>query len=66
MRFADLAIGDRFDWVNGARPTFCHFHDRCMKTGPRKYRSIETAEEFRVGTVNAEVHHVDLRKSAHN
>jgi hypothetical protein len=37
-----------------------------MKTGPRKYRSIETAEEFRVGTVNAEVHHVDLRKSAHN
>jgi hypothetical protein len=63
MKFAELATGSRFDFVDDAMPTLNSFHDRCEKISPRKYRSLESGIEMRVSTINADVWHVDLRKS---
>jgi hypothetical protein len=56
MRFADLAIGQEFDWVDDTRH-FNSFFLRCRKVSTRKYVDSQ-GYTHEVGTVNASVFHV--------
>lgn len=66
MRFRDLAIGDTFDWINDARPSWTSFHHRCVKVSARRYRAVHDmngdlaadAPSMTVGTINASVFHI--------
>lgn len=55
MKFRELVLYQRFDWINDSGPN--SFFDRCVKTGSRKYRSITTDIEYTVGSINATVYH---------
>ena len=58
LKFRDVAINEPFDFIApGLRNTF---FDRCFKTGARTYRSFSTNQEYRIGSINAEVFHVGL------
>jgi hypothetical protein len=50
VEFNDLIPGDRFDWTASERPSF---FDTCVKTGTRRYQSVITCLEYRVGSVHA-------------
>lgn len=50
IEFNDLQLGARFDWTASERPTF---FDTCIETGTRRYQSIITLLEYRVGSVHA-------------
>lgn len=57
--FADLAIGDTFDFVNLSQPMLNSFYRRCIKTSTRKYQAVdEPKNAYRVGSVKARVYHV--------
>jgi len=60
MRFQDLAIGQRFDWINDERSAFtCNsYFKRCVKTSARKYESIDGKDKLTVGSIKAIVRHV--------
>jgi len=62
MKFKDLAVGQRFDFINdGAKGyfTFNSFRDRCAKISARKYCSLDRAmPDMQVGSVNVIVYHV--------
>jgi hypothetical protein len=61
VKFRDLAIGDRFDFV-GPEWRFNSFYATCTKTSARKY-SWDGAEgqilTTRVGCQNVRVYHVE-------
>ena len=57
MKFRDLDVGQSFDWINDAEPMLPSFWDRCEKTSQRTYRSLSTNHKYRVGSINATVHH---------
>ncbi len=60
--FAELAIGQGFDWVNpDARPGFNSFFEKCWKISPRRYQT-ESGMTCRVGTIKAPVFHVEKVK----
>jgi hypothetical protein len=56
--FRDLELGDEFDFVDDANPSYNSFHDRCLKVSSRKYESKDTQEEYRVGSINVRVYHI--------
>ncbi len=60
MKFKDLAIGQRFDFVDDSKPlTYASFRDRCAKISARKYCSLDRAmPDMQVGSVNVTVYHV--------
>ena len=60
MRFQDLAIGQRFDWISDERSAFTYnsYFKRCVKVSARKYESIDGKDKLTVGSVKAIVHHV--------
>lgn len=63
IRFKDLAIGQRFDFIapKSEQSAFSYnsFFDRCVKTGGRKYRSIDRKmPAMNIGTINCRVYHV--------
>jgi hypothetical protein len=54
--FRQVKIGQTFDFIS---PGFSNsFFDECVKTSTRKYRSLATNLEYRVGSINADVYHV--------
>jgi hypothetical protein len=54
--FKQVKIGQTFDFIS---PGFGNsFFDECVKISTRKYRSLVTNLEFRIGSLNAEVYHV--------
>ena len=55
--FKDLAIGQKFDWID---PTSIRnsFFDRCEKISARQYRGVASGTVYKVGSVNAKVFHV--------
>lgn len=57
MTFADLNVGDEFDWVS---PEIGRnsFFDTCRKTSARGYVSTQTGAKMTVGSVKAKVYHV--------
>lgn len=57
--FADLLVGDYFDFAGDPRTTT--FWDACEKISERKYRSLETGLEYRVGSKHTHVFHVQRR-----
>lgn len=57
MKFKDLAIGQEFDWINPAAPSFNSFYLRCHKTGERTYEDSQL-NTHKVGTIHADVFHV--------
>lgn len=59
-QFRDLAIGQGFDFI-GPDLTYNSFFLRCTKISPRRYLD-ECGAEHRVGTINAEVFHVEERE----
>ena len=57
--FAQLSIGDTFDFINMSQPMFNSFYRRCVKTSTRKYETIDApVMQCRVGSVSARVYHV--------
>ena len=57
--FAQLSIGDTFDFIDMSRPMFNSFYRRCVKTSTRKYETIDApVMQCRVGSVSARVYHV--------
>jgi hypothetical protein len=58
MTFRELAIQQTFDFISNNR-LYNSFFERCEKISTRKYRSIETGQEYQVGTVKVEVFHVE-------
>jgi hypothetical protein len=60
MKFRDLSIGDRFDFV-GPDPMLNSFYDRCTKIAPRKYRD-DKRNVHTVGSVNAKVYNVEITR----
>jgi hypothetical protein len=61
MKFRDLLIGDTFDFLNDEKPMFNSFYERCEKISARKYKGLDNRIEYRVGSINASVHHVQPR-----
>lgn len=65
MKFRELEVGDTFDWI-GPNRQFNSFFDRCVKVSARGYMVAgEDSNErsaMRVGTIDAEVFHVERRK----
>lgn len=59
-QFRDLAIGQGFDFIGPDR-AYNSFFLRCTKISPRRYLD-ERGTEHRVGTINAEVFHVEERE----
>ena len=59
MRFYELAVGDVFNWIgpNGN----ASFHRWCNKTSSRTYMD-DRGMKYNVGTINAEVYHVNRRR----
>jgi len=57
MTFQKLSIGQTFDFISGT--PYDSFHDRCVKISARKYRSLSTGIEYRIGSSGAEVYHVE-------
>ena len=53
-KFRDVAIGQSFDWIGGAYPSF---FKRCTKTSARTYYD-EDGHKHSVGSINAVVYHV--------
>ena len=60
MRFEDLAIGQRFDWISDERSAFTRnsYFKRCVKTSARKYESVDGQDKCQVGSIKARVYHV--------
>lgn len=56
--FGSLRIGQVFDFVNDANPTFNSFYLPCRKISDRRYVD-ETGAVHRVGSIQAAVYHVD-------
>ncbi len=63
ITFAQLSIGDTFDCIDDAHPTWNSFYDRCEKISTRKYRSVSTGVEYQVGSVNVTIHHVQRKET---
>lgn len=61
MKFRDLKEGDTFDFVNDQIPGSNSFFKRCEKISSRKYKD-EDSQTCTVGTINAEVYHVEKYK----
>lgn len=57
--FRDLANGQTFDYFNPGKTGGNSFCDRCEKVSARKYRSLVTGIEYRIGSGYAHVYHVD-------
>ncbi len=57
MKFHELAIGETFDWINPAEPSFNSFYLRCHKTGERTYED-SNLNKHTVGSIYADVFHV--------
>lgn len=58
LTFANLAIGDTFDFIDPNSLRNSYFA-RCVKTSIRKYAELENrSKTYTVGTVNARVFHV--------
>jgi hypothetical protein len=57
MQFRDLAEQQTFDFINDAEPRLTSFWERCVKTGPRTYASVDTGVRYRVGSIDAQVFH---------
>lgn len=57
MKFKNLKIGDTFDFVDPDKIGFNSFFDTCQKISTRKYKSLTTDIEHRVGSINAIVYH---------
>jgi hypothetical protein len=55
--FADVKIGQTFDFISPDR-LMNSFFDECVKVSARKYRSLATGREIRVGSIRAKVYHV--------
>jgi len=62
MKFRDLKVGDTFDWLNDAKPMYNSFYLRCTKMSARGYED-ERGTQHKVGSVNAEVFHVEPKKT---
>jgi len=62
MQFQDLAIGQRFDFINDQAKgyfAFNSFRDRCAKISARKYCSVDRAlPDMTVATIKCRVYHV--------
>lgn len=58
IHFQDLANGDTFDFVS-PNLSLNSFSERCVKLSARRYRSLETGLVHRVGSINANVYHVE-------
>ena len=58
MKFRDLHIGDSFDFVNDDKPTWNSFFKRCWKNASRRYVDSDGIQH-RVGSINADVYHVN-------
>lgn len=60
MTFADLALGQTFDWIDDASHTNTYFA-RCIKVSARQYddvRAYGPNGRMTVGSVKAPVYHV--------
>lgn len=64
MKFRDLKIEQFFDFVNDENRMLNSFWDRCIKTGPRSYKSVETGVKYTVGSINAVVYHASSNREA--
>lgn len=62
VKFRDLSIGDEFDFVSGSS-VYDSFYDRCVKTGKRTYKSLDTGQAYKVGSVSAFVYNVSRKNS---
>jgi hypothetical protein len=59
-RFRDLSVGQSFDWIDDCRIGSNSFYLRCSKRSTRTYTD-STGMVHRVGSINANVYHVDTR-----
>ncbi len=59
MKFRELAIEQTFDWIDDANPLRNSFFEQCRKVSARKYVGLTNSREYRVGTINAAVFHVE-------
>ena len=60
MKFRDLSIGDKFDFI-GPKPGYNSYFRRCVKLSTRTYTEVEGEGEprpMRVGSINVKVFHV--------
>ena len=61
-QFAELGIGDSFDWINpNLRPGLNSFFERCRKISPRRYQS-DSGQVYKVGSIKAPVFHIEKVK----
>jgi hypothetical protein len=60
MKFRELKIGDRFDFVSPNRMLNSYF-ERCVKRSAQTYTAENSDSQvvMRVGSVNVEVYHVE-------
>ncbi len=72
MRFRDLQIGQKFDWIHDyvaeeATGSYfcynpghdCRVSERCKKTSARKWTGLKTGQSEVVGTIDVPVYHAD-------
>ncbi len=58
MKFRDLKIGDTFDFIGPDR-AMNSFYRRCRKISARRYRDDVGVLEYKVGSINCDVYHVN-------
>jgi len=56
MKFRDLAIGERFDWINDENIWGNSFFRPCVKVSSRCYTD-DQGYRYEVGTINARIGH---------
>lgn len=72
MRFRDLKIADTFDFIS-PNIGYNSFFKTCLKISARKYvvkvttrinhkRCIEETHEYKIGSIDCEVYHVNEEK----
>ncbi len=65
MKFNDLEIGDKFDFVDEQNPRRTSFSALCVKVSAKKYMPLEGAlkdDYIKVGKLDCEVFHVNMRE----
>lgn len=59
LKFNQLPIGATFDFIS-PNVGFNSFFERCEKISAKKYKSLESGQEYVVGSVLANTYHPDM------
>lgn len=59
LKFKDLHVGDKFDFIDDAHPENNSFYARCTTTATRMYRANN--RNYLVGSTNVRVYHVEKK-----